>query len=348
MLTGLHIQNYRQFRDFKVEGLKRFNLIVGDNGVGKSALLEAVWLLVNEGDVEVALDLLFARGEFPRPSMHKEAPDDFSRSPLSTLTLWPPQPGATSFTFEISNVPPTPSWTHIKVNISAQGYRRGIVDILRSLNMKDLFDGAADNWVSTSTSVDSNIFSGDRVFQSRIRDGVYILTSGLDKNTIQSFWDRITLTEAEDDIDQALQLLDPTIQRVSLTSTGPVVKLKGAPAPVPLRRLGEGMGRLFALALGMVNAKGGVMLIDEIETGLHRGTQARMWPFLFTLARRLDVQLFATTHSWDCIATFAEAAKDTPNEVALVRLERFEDDVRAVRYDESELLVASAQGIEVR
>ncbi|OAN65474.1 hypothetical protein A6A05_05820 [Magnetospirillum moscoviense] len=187
-----------------------------------------------------------------------------------------------------------------------------------------------------------------RQAQLKREDNILIPASGLTQDTIQSFWDRITLTEAEDDIDQALQLLDPTIQRVSLTSTGPVVKLKGAPAPVPLRRLGEGMGRLFALALGMVNAKGGVMLIDEIETGLHRDTQARMWPFLFTLARRLNVQLFATTHSWDCIATFAEAAKETPDEVALVRLERFEDDIRAVRYDEGELLVASAQGIEVR
>jgi predicted ATP-dependent endonuclease of OLD family len=91
------------------------------------------------------------------------------------------------------------------------------------------------------------------------------------------------------------------------------------------------------------------LLIDEIEVGLHRATLDIMWPFLFTLAHRFNVQLFATTHSWDCITSFAAAAKATPeDDGALIRLERKGSDIVAVSYDEATLAVAAEQGIEVR
>jgi predicted ATP-dependent endonuclease of OLD family len=82
---------------------------------------------------------------------------------------------------------------------------------------------------------------------------------------------------------------------------------------------------------------------------MHRVTLAQMWPFLFTLATRLDVQVFATTHSWDCIASFAAAAKESDgDDGALIRLERRDGKIIAVSYDEETLSEATEDGIEVR
>ena len=58
--------------------------------------------------------------------------------------------------------------------------------------------------------------------------------------------------------------------------------------------------------------------------------------------------MFAATHSWDCIASFAMAAIETPEVGSLYRLERVRDDLHAVRYSEEDLEVAALQGIEVR
>lgn len=347
MLPHLHIQNFRQFRDLKIDGLRRLNLIVGENGVGKSSVLEAVWLLCCKGEPEVVLDILSLRGELARKGLYAEAPKDYARSPFSTLTPWPPVGRSRSLEFIIDGRDhEATGWENlVKISIQFSNYAAGTISF-RLERKGDLYSSSPE---SINRAIQHDTMSEGRLFQSKRGDCVYVPVSGLDAYFVHEFWDRINLTESEDDIDLAVQLLEPDIQRISMSSTGPVVKLKGGPAPVPLRRLGEGMTRLFALALAMVNAKGGVLLIDEIETGLHRATLNRMWPFLFTLAERLDVQLFATTHSWDCISSFAAAAKVTPeDDAALIRLERKGNDIVAVHYDEKTLAIATEQGIEVR
>ncbi len=78
------------------------------------------------------------------------------------------------------------------------------------------------------------------------------------------------------------------------------------------------MGRLLGVALALVNASDGVLLIDEIESGLHYTVQADMWRLIFRVAHRLNVQVFATTHSWDCIEAFQKAALEDVAEEGLI------------------------------
>jgi predicted ATP-dependent endonuclease of OLD family len=68
------------------------------------------------------------------------------------------------------------------------------------------------------------------------------------------------------------------------------------------------LARILQIALKAVTAKGGFLLIDEFENGLHYSIQEKVWSFLFDLSKTLDIQIFATTHSWDCIESFAKVA----------------------------------------
>jgi len=90
-------------------------------------------------------------------------------------------------------------------------------------------------------------------------------------------------------------------------------------------------------------------LIDEIENGLHYTVQQDVWCAILRLADRLNVQVFATTHSWDAIQAFAGAAGRSPEvEGRMHRLENKDGDLRLVDFDEEDLSIVTRQRIEVR
>ena len=158
---------------------------------------------------------------------------------------------------------------------------------------------------------------------------------------------------------KALRLIDDRIDRVAPVGDGDgrfrvdgrrmVVKLKGHPHPVPLKSLGDGAARVFAAALALANGRGGFLVVDEAENGIHHSLQPDFWRMVLGAAHQNNVQVLATTHSWDCVKGFAHAAAQVhPADGVLVRLERSGEELRAVEYSEEELLTAAEQGIEVR
>ena len=92
-----------------------------------------------------------------------------------------------------------------------------------------------------------------------------------------------------------------------------VVKLIGElkDRPVPLKSLGDGAVRLFGVALALANSRDGFLLIDEVENGIHYSLQFDFWKMVMKAAHDNNVQVFATTHSWDCVRGFAWAASET-------------------------------------
>ena len=106
---------------------------------------------------------------------------------------------------------------------------------------------------------------------------------------------------------------------------------------------------MFGVALALANSRGGFLLIDEAENGIHYSLQRDFWRMVLRTAQENDVQVVATTHSWDCIRGFAQAAMQSEDaDGALVRLTRQYGNLGAVEYSEKELAIASEQGIEVR
>ena len=128
-----------------------------------------------------------------------------------------------------------------------------------------------------------------------------------------------------------------------------LVKIKGEDSPVPLRSLGEGAVRAFVVALALANSSGGILLIDEAENGIHHLNQPKFWKMVLKTAQRNNVQVLATTHSWDCVTGFAHAANDLEDvDGLLVRIDRVPVGLRPITYDKSRLAVAARSNIEVR
>ena len=128
-----------------------------------------------------------------------------------------------------------------------------------------------------------------------------------------------------------------------------VVRLEGHRHPVPLKSLGDGAMRLLGVALALANSRDGFLLIDEAENGIHHTLQRDFWRMVLQTAEDNNVQVLATTHGWDCVRGFAQAAAELDAiEGVLVRLERNGNRTRVVEYPEDELIVAARDGIEVR
>jgi len=89
-------------------------------------------------------------------------------------------------------------------------------------------------------------------------------------------------------------------------------------------------------------------LVDEFENGLHHTAQLNAWRTIFRLAVTLDTQVFATTHSWDTIRAFQEAAAESPDTGVLLRLSRRGDEIVPTVFAEEEVAIAARERIEVR
>ncbi|MEM7656612.1 MAG: AAA family ATPase, partial [Bacteroidota bacterium] len=148
--------------------------------------------------------------------------------------------------------------------------------------------------------------------------------SDTNADAVKYHWSNIALTEKEQLVEEAIRLIEPNFVKGSLLGrVGPErlhVQLRDKAHPYPIDRLGEGMNRLIGLVLALFNSQGGFLLIDELENGLHYSVIPKVWEYLFHFARELDVQIFATTHSRDCVEAFAKVANQPNASARMIRL----------------------------
>jgi hypothetical protein len=170
-------------------------------------------------------------------------------------------------------------------------------------------------------------------------------------------WDRVIRQGRERDATEALSILQPDIEgifflpgeRVMRGRGGVLISLRGTKRRIPLGSMGEGMRRLLALAISLAQARRGFLLIDEVDTGLHWSVMARTWELILRTAADLGVQVFATTHSLDCLRGLKDAVDEHKELAKHVRVHKVDTSLReAVTFTADELAVAIEQEIELR
>ena len=168
---------------------------------------------------------------------------------------------------------------------------------------------------------------------------------------------KFVLTPREESITQALRCVEPAVERIAPVADEPVrldryspggvvLKLRDVTDRVPIGSMGDGMWRILGLALSIASADGGVLLVDEIDTGLHYSVMEDMWRMISERAAALSVQVFATTHSRDCYESLAAIAKSDTGDVTIQRIDR--DREEAVRFSREAIVAVAERGIEVR
>jgi hypothetical protein len=351
-LSSLRIDGVRAIRSLEIKGLGRVNLFVGANNAGKTSLLEALRLYAAQGIPQAFRDILQVRG------------NAFSTDVSGSLEEWGILMEAVQSIFHGGLT----QQEGLSLQVGPVDGRGQTLTIKLEWGRTDPQNSSRLAFAVPTPALLVD-YGGEQIgevlvtrlvvpphpsIENQVPFAVYVPPCGVGEDRLGAMWDRITLTEWEAAILEALKLIVPRLEGLSFVVEGgrrrvPVAKLQDIANPIPLRNMGDGVNRLLSIALAMVNARGGFLLVDEFENGLYYGVQAEVWEVVFRLAERLNVQVFATTHSWDCIVAFQYAANQSLTRGMLYRLNREDDDrVFTTAYTEKEVAIAAEQQIEVR
>ena len=366
-LPSLTVEGFRGIRALELPSLGPVTLLAGKNGVGKTTVLEAIRVYASRGDSRNLLDLLGKREEFVLgDDLDGDATDfpDFAslfhdHDPVggfdvsSTIRI---HAGSVSSRLFLDLVESDVQLDMFGDDMSMKELRVGVGEQRRTIQLGQF--GPMRNRRRPIKSqkgwtIQRPDFWPDPIVLESLGPGL------LNNDEVSRLWDAVALTPAEEIVINALRLvLGDGLERIAVVGGRPgafrsperraVAKLDYSSTPFPLKRLGDGAQRLFGISLALANCRNGILLIDEVENGIHYSIQPALRRMIFRAAEEGNVQVVAATHSWDCVASFAVAAAENPEEGTFYRLERFGDDLNAIQYNEEYLDVAAQQRIEVR
>ena len=352
-LADLSIENFLGIGHLSIPRMGCVTLLAGRNGIGKTTVLDAVRVYAAGGHPAVLTELLNNREEWRIHSLGKDGDDVLLPDIISLFYE------RTDFMHDYISIGSRNENNCLIINTSSfEEFKIAFKDKQRILHWEK-FQKDPGFSRSRKHRIQRSLFDEEHEWLPAI--GCESLGPDLPRNTdMVQFWDRIALTDSENLPIRALQLiLGNVVNRVAVIGDdGPhrgkagrrfIVRLSDDPFPIPLTSLGDGAIRLFGVALALANSRNGFLLIDEAENGIHYSVQRDYWRMILQTAHKDNVQVVATTHSWDCVRGFAQAATEFGDaEGVLVRLERDDDGMRAIEYSEEELKIAAEQGIEVR
>ncbi|NJK59996.1 MAG: AAA family ATPase [Oscillatoriales cyanobacterium SM2_1_8] len=353
MLHTLKIQNFRRFRDFELSSLGRINLLVGKNNTGKTSILEAVQLLYSVKDpAEPLSEIMLGRGEYSWGASGEGQCLDIRHlfsdheiqvgSRFSILGVHENQEEklvATLEADELEKLVFSMLWRYGKDCEEAKWIRElseGVCLPIRLLRLS--FRKTKSNKVSTK----------------------FLKSSSWSSAKMLELFNQVVLTAKEETVYEALQAIEPRLERIASVADlretrwnsreGFAVRLVGSAERLPIGSLGDGFWRMLGLSLAAVGVAEGILLVDEIDTGLHFNTLSDMWRLLWETAKRLDIQIFATTHSSDCWQSLARLANQEDTQqyggISIHRIER--DRPTGIVFREAEMAIAAEHEIEVR
>ena len=371
-LRNLSIRGFLGIKDLCIRRLGRVTLLAGRNGVGKTTVLDAVRVYAARGAFPALYQLLRRREEVSTDTDSEGAliPDVsalFHGRDAATTGISIGSSDSDSVQIERTDPsdPRAAESATDSVDSPAHGPGPAVKIRFRGQEKVVSWHGPLNAYggrrFQDRGAFQDQTFRGDDARSPFLGVACVPLGPGLLTNSeIAQAWDRIALTSDED---LALQALKPVfgeeVDRVAMIGTEaeakrhagrrPVVKLQHHPRPVPLRSLGDGAVRLFGVAVALACSGDGFLVIDEAENGIHYTVHPDYWRMILLTAREHNVQVLATTHSWDCVRGFARAAAAVgESDCSLVRLDRNGQGIRTAEYSCGDLSTAAEQRIEVR
>ena len=365
MISALRSENYRSFREYELRDLATVNLLVGPNNCGKTSVLEAVQLLASDGNPRVLIESARRRSEFSTDA------DEEARKTVS----YPLRHQFHGHTFDCG--------TNLSIS-SDDGLGRVSLEIVEAEGEehRSLFEAFEDATPPLALKI-RRAASTDEILIPLAEDGSingpapamrhrrlgasrrelpptqFVTAESLQAGEMVGVWHQVEVEGRESEVVESMRILQGNLDSIRFLSgygrgrwrPSPSIVLgfeAGAPR-LPIGSYGDGMRRLLALSLSLVRAAKGFLLIDEIDTGLHWSVMEEMWKLVVETAKKSSIQVFATTHSLDCILGLASLLKTQHHlrdAVAIQKIERGID--RSVSFDAEAIITATDLGVELR
>lgn len=312
-IKSIEINQFRGIRKLSVSEFSEINLIVGDNNSGKTSFLEAIQLLFAKSQLSSIKNVVEQRTVLKPNSnsfytsfikmFHIEQDkeqleiDIYARSSSGPLE------------FELRGQERTVSGEE------ALGLSKG------SKRYKTHYGGALDYLPEKA-----KVFTGSIVTQSGEKE---ICCTSLDAGMpgpifkkevhyIPSFGhlrydllqNIVENPEYKQLVINVLRQFDESIADICYTKTDEGTYLESIITAdgvnMPFSVYGDGIKKILYILNKLFDATDSILMIDEIETGLHKKYYDMLFPVVFALARKLNVQLFVATHSIEAIDAILE------------------------------------------
>lgn len=356
MFESIRVRNFRILSDLRVDGLSRINLIAGRNGSGKTSLLEAIFLLAGAGNPQLA-----ANANVIRITRGSEVRLDEEISTMEIEGLWKVLFSNldTSRTMEITcdhsllgRLTLEVAWgtrrnTNGPVDRVGEGVATNLIDE-RSLTFRYADPEGVQAESHIGIKGQGLGFEANKSTNPPFNASILLSRSGSVQQDAE-FLGELRRQKRGDVLLEALRVVEPRLESIEDISAGGSPMIWGdigLSELVPLPVMGEGMTRIARIVLVISSTQGGVVLVDEIENGLHHSVLPKVWKAVDKAARQFDAQLFATTHSFECIRAAHESLGS--DGFRLHRLEVVDSVSRCVTYDPESINGAVQHGIEVR
>jgi energy-coupling factor transporter ATP-binding protein EcfA2 len=341
MLTSIHIKNFRGFLDLEIEPLQRVNLIIGKNNAGKTGILEALALLLWEPDPSKCDNL---------PNLFRTAGGDSKENFWKWLFHNKDLTKNLEISCSLARITPPRSARAGQVSankgfgVVLQPNPQYPIDLpSASLKMVGKFGS-----IPCYTTAGSKTNAGFRpaIFSTRPNDPV--------KDALE--FSRVILKRRKKQVEELLRQIEPRLQSLEALQVGQpnqqtslIYVDLGLSEMIPVTQLGQGFNRLLDIYSEVLASDAKVLLIDEIENGLHHSVLPIIWRGLFLAAKEVGIQIFATTHSQECIEAADQVAREGESyDLALIRLDRVGDDIKPTVMDEKSLATAKELEWEMR
>ena len=349
MFNSLQIDNLRGIKHAELKDFARINLLFGKNNCGKSTILEALFLVSGQSNPTLPLTINMLRNY-----------NGFSERDMD---------------IEFYNLNP-----NNKIEISTTGDQNRwlkITQIVSNSNTVTLDSLAKGNTAKTGKhyglKLDYSIGTPDKVYSSQvvIKEGdrengkvsvddrysetVYsqYIPSNWSPSSMYEEFARMVANKKEESVLVALRKIDPAIKDIQLVGDEILVDI-GASQRLPINMVGDGLRKLLMIIVSIYRCRGGVLLIDEIDNGLHFSAMRVLWQVILSAAVENDVQLFASTHNIDSLKGLNDVLrekdyKECQGDVCAYKLVKLNGgNVAAIRYDYPAFQYSIDQELEVR
>ncbi len=320
MINEFKIENFRGFCSLELKDLKRTNLIVGHNNSGKTSLLEGILLLCEPN----------RSGDLPEMFRAKQG------DPGNRFFRWLFRDGM--------------KVRHSTLSCRTDGENH-IVYLSSSFHNQVMMDrDTGRRFAVHRNDVQFQLFEDGRWAPLTCRA---IPVQHRDSGTLVSLVGNANRKrEGEETLQTIVACIDPRIRKIRVDpgkDGNQVIVDIGLSELVPISQAGQGVYRLVSILAEIIGEQPKVVLIDEVENGLHHSVHEQVWAGLAETAEKLDVQIFATTHSNECLVAAHKAfSKRKSYDFGVIQLFRVESGVQGRVLDQEHIEAAIAGDIELR
>lgn len=321
--SKIFIENYKQFSNVEFSNCKRLNVFAGDNNVGKTSLLEALFLLSHQNSFKGLQEIIRRRA---KAADNKIDAKWFGNQILQNTLI--------KGTFDNNSC-----------GVEINSVKEDVQDIedstgyLKSVSFKSFFgQERQDTLIRLFENRDyTTAAKGDKVVCPIVFSSPFFSN---EPHRYSAFYAKSVQAKAISKIvDFIKENIIPTIKDIRLVDDLQrfLVIDDNFDNARDLGSYGEGVQRIFFISLLFASVENGVLLIDEFENAIHVSLLKQFSTFINKLSKEFNVQVFLTSHSKECIDAFVSSVDNW-------------DDISysSIRKSEDGLLVHTYSGLEFK